>query len=42
MGTPYDDTVAVLVDISDLEEAFIYIKAADVNVTTEVTTGGEG
>ena len=29
MGTPYDDTCSILVDISDLEEAFIYIKAVE-------------
>lgn len=42
MGKAWDDTVAILLDISDLEEAYVYVKAADVNVTTEVTTGGEG
>lgn len=42
MGKAWDNTVAILLDISDLEEAYVYIKAADVNVTTEVTTGGEG
>ena len=42
MGKAWDNTVAILLDISDLEEAYVYVKAADVNVTTEVTTGGEG
>lgn len=32
MGTAYDDTVAVLLDITNLEEAYVYIKAADVKV----------
>lgn len=34
MGKPFDDTVAVLLDISELEEAYIMIKAAEVNVTS--------
>ena len=34
MGKAWDDTVAILLDISDLEEAYIYIKAA------ELTTQG--
>ena len=34
MGKAWDNTVAILLDISELEEAYIYMKAADVNVTT--------
>ena len=33
MGKAWDNTVAILLDISNLEEAYVYIKAADVNVT---------
>lgn len=36
MGTAYDDTCAVLLDISELEEAYIYMKAAEaVEVTVQ-------
>ena len=31
-GKAWDNTVAILLDISNLEEAYIYMKAADVNV----------
>lgn len=34
-GKAWDNTVAILLDISNLEEAYIYMKAADVNVTVE-------
>ena len=34
MGKAWDNTVAILLDISELEEAYIYIKAADVNVSS--------
>ena len=34
MGKAWDNTVAILLDISALEEAYVYIKAADVNVST--------
>ena len=34
MGTAYDDTCAVLLDISDLEEAFITVK----NISDEVVS----
>ena len=34
-GKAWDDTVAILLDISQLVEAYVYIKAADVNVTVE-------
>ncbi len=33
MGKAWDNTVAILLDISNLEEAYVYIKAADVNVS---------
>ncbi len=33
MGKAWDNTVAILLDISNLEEAYVYVKAADVNVT---------
>ena len=33
MGKAWDDTVAILLDIENLEEAYVYIKAADVNVS---------
>jgi hypothetical protein len=39
-GKAWDNTVAVLLDISNLEEAYVYIKAADVNVTTTGATSG--
>lgn len=39
MGTPYDDTCAVLLDISNLEEAYIYIKKAE---GATGATGGTG
>lgn len=43
MGKAWDDTVAILLDISDLEEAYVYVKAADINVTTTTeSAGGEG
>ena len=32
MGKAYDDTCAILLDISDLEEAYIYMKAAAVSI----------
>ena len=34
-GKAWDNTVAILLDISNLVEAYVYIKAADVNVTVE-------
>ena len=34
-GKAWDNTVAILLDISNLAEAYVYIKAADVNVTVE-------
>ena len=34
-GKAWDNTVAILLDISELVEAYVYIKAADVNVTVE-------
>ena len=34
-GKAWDNTVAILLDISQLVEAYVYIKAADVNVTVE-------
>ena len=34
MGKAFDNTVAILLDISDLEEAYIMMKAADVNIPT--------
>ena len=34
-GKAWDNTVAILLDISNLEEAYVYMKAADVNVTVE-------
>lgn len=39
MGMAYDDTVAILLDISQLEEAFVYMRAADVNVEVTGATG---
>lgn len=43
MGKAWDNTVAILLDISDLEEAYVYVKAADINVTTTTeSAGGEG
>lgn len=33
MGKAWDNTVAILLDISNLEEAYVYIKAADVNAS---------
>ena len=36
MGTPYDNTCSILLDISDLEEAFIMMKAAEA-LAVEVT-----
>lgn len=33
MGKAWDNTVAILLNISNLEEAYVYIKAADVNVS---------
>ena len=38
-GKAWDNTVALLLDISNLEEAYVYIKAADVNVETTVDLG---
>ena len=38
-GKAWDDTVAILLDISQLVEAYVYIKAADVNVTVEEASG---
>lgn len=35
MGKAWDNTVAILLDISQLQEAYVYIKAADVNVTVD-------
>ena len=40
MGMAYDDTVAILLDITNLEEAYVYIKAAEVKAT--LTAGAEG
>ena len=34
-GKAWDNTVAILLDISNLVEAYVYVKAADVNVTVE-------
>lgn len=34
-GKAWDNTVAILLDISNLAEAYVYVKAADVNVTVE-------
>ena len=34
-GKAWDNTVAILLDISELVEAYVYVKAADVNVTVE-------
>ena len=34
-GKAWDNTVAILLDISNLVEAYFYVKAADVNVTVE-------
>ena len=39
MGVAFDDTCAILLDVSSIAEGYIYIKAADVNVTTGTTTG---
>lgn len=39
MGMAYDDTVAILLDISQLEEAYVYMRAADVNVQVTGATG---
>lgn len=38
-GTAFDDTCAVLLDVSNIEEGYIYIKAADVSVDIEGATG---
>ena len=38
-GKAWDNTVAILLDISDLEEAYIYIKAADVGVQITQSEG---
>lgn len=40
MGTAYDDTVAVLLDISNLEEAYVFIKAAEIEAT--LAQSGQG
>ena len=34
-GMAFDDTCAVLLDVSNIVEGYIYVKAADVNVTVE-------
>ena len=39
-GKAWDNTVAILLDISNLVEAYVYIKAADVNVTVEEEASG--
>lgn len=41
MGKAYDDTVAVLLDISNLEEAYVFIKAADIEATLVQESEGE-
>ena len=42
-GKAWDDTVAVLLDISNLEEAYVYIKAAEaLSVTVEAAEEGNG
>ena len=38
-GTAFDDTCAVLLDVSNIEEGYVYIKAADVSVDIEGATG---
>ena len=38
-GKAWDNTVAIQLDISDLEEAYIYIKAADVGVQITQSEG---
>ena len=37
-GKAYDNSVAILLDISELEAAYVMIKAADVNVTTQAAS----
>lgn len=40
MGMAFDDTCAVLLDVSSIAEGYIYVKAADVNVTVEEESSG--
>ena len=37
-GKAYDNSVAILLDISELTAAYVMIKAADVNVTTQAAS----
>jgi HK97 family phage major capsid protein len=37
-GKAYDNSVAILLDISELEAAYVMIKAVDVNVTTQAAS----
>ena len=37
MGTAYDNTCAVRLDVSDMVEGYIYIKAADVEAVLEAS-----
>lgn len=39
MGMAFDDTCAVLLDVSSIAEGYVYVKAADVNVTVEEASG---
>ena len=38
-GTAFDDTCAVLLDVSEMEEGYVYIKAADVTADITIDSG---
>ena len=42
MGKAWDDTVAILLDISNLEEAYVYIKAAEIEATLTQSSESSG
>ena len=42
MGKAWDNTVAILLDISNLEEAYVYIKAAEIEATLTQSSESSG